>query len=378
MNVVHIITDLNDGGAEAVLYRLCLADEQNTRVVITLQDEGKYGPLLEMADITVYCLGMQRGKITLKGVLKLAQLLRELRPDVVQTWMYHADLIGGVVARAVGIRHIFWGVHNTTLEKGKAKRTTIMVARINALLSRWIPKGIVSCSHKGVVVHQALGYASEKFRVIPNGYDLRYFSPDIQSGVALKSIIAVPDGISLLGTVARFDSEKDHLNLITALGLLKQSSHDFRCILVGKGMTKKNSVLTTWLDLHHVSDRVFLLGQRSDIPAVMNALDVHVLSSSSEAFPNVLCEAMACGTPCITTDVGDAALIVGDIGWVVPAYSAQQLSQAMTEAIEQKSSDLAGWKRRKLRATQRIYNNFSIENMADSYRSIWDESISVL
>ena len=94
MNVVKIMTRC-DGGAEAVLYRLCLADEQNTRVVITLQDEGKYGPLLEMADITVYCLGMQRGKITLKGVLKLAQLLRELRPDVVQTWMYHADLIGG-------------------------------------------------------------------------------------------------------------------------------------------------------------------------------------------------------------------------------------------------------------------------------------------
>ena len=179
----------------------------------------------------------------------------------------------------------------------------------------------------------------------------------------------------LLGLVARFDPQKDHLNLICALGLLKQSSRDFRCLLIGGGMTSANADLIAWLDTHNIRAEVPLLGQRSDIPSVMNALDVHVLSSSfGEAFPNVLCEAMACGTPCVTTDVGDAGLIVAKTGWVVPARSAVALAQAMTAAIEQLVADPLAWEHRQNEARLRILNNFSIEKMVDSFNLTWVEN----
>lgn len=374
MIVAHVITCLNDGGAEAVLYRLCLANPQNSHVVISLRDEGKYGSLLRKAGIAVHCLNMPRGVVTPGGIWKLWRLLRKMKPNVVQTWMYHADLVGGLVARAVGIRRVFWGSHHTNLEPGKTSRATIWVARLNALLSHWVPLRIVSCSQKGVVVHTAIGYAADKFRVIPNGHDLRQFSPDPQTRDALRSTLGVPDGMALLGMVARFDPQKDHLNLIAALGLLKQNGHDFRCALVGGGMTEANADLLAWLDAHQVRDRVLLLGQRNDIPAVMNALDVHVLSSLGESFPNVLCEAMACGTPCVTTDVGDAALIVGDTGWVVPANSADSLAHAMSDALGQRLADLAAWKQRQAAARQRILDHFSIEKMVESYNKVWDEN----
>ncbi|MBI5431130.1 MAG: glycosyltransferase [Nitrosomonadales bacterium] len=373
MIVAHVITCLDDGGAEAVLYRLCLADRQNRHVVVSLQDDGKYGALLKQAGIAVHCLDMPRGRVTPGGIWKLARLLRQLRPDVVQTWMYHADLLGGLVARVAGIRHVFWGLHHTNLEQGKTRRATILVARLNALLSRWIPERIVSCSQKGVAAHQAIGYAAKKFRVIPNGYDLRQFAPDPQAGAALRSTLPLPDGVPLLGMVARFDPQKDHPNLITALGLLKQGGHDFRCVLAGSGMTVANTGLVDWLDTHGIRDRILLLGQRSDIPAVMNALDVHVLSSAGEGFPNVLCEAMACGTPCVTTDAGDAGLIVGDTGWVVPVGSAASLADALTDAFGQRVADPAAWERRKAAARQRILDRFSIERMVDGYNRAWTE-----
>ncbi len=374
MIVAHVISGLNDGGAEAVLYRLCLADRRNSHVVISLQGEGKYGPLLNMAGIAVHYLNMPRGLLTPVGIWKLAQLLRHQHPDVVQTWMYHADLIGGVVARAVGVRAVFWGVRNSDLEKGKTKRTTIAVARLCALLSRWIPKRILSCAQKAVEIHQALGYAKEKFRVIPNGYDLDQFTPDANSRCALRSALAVPDEMPLFGFVARFDPQKDHLNLINALELLKQSGHDFRCLLTGEGMTDANLELVTWLDTHQLRSQVLLLGQRSDIPAVMNALDVHVLSSSyGEAFPNVLCEAMACGTPCVTTDVGDAGLIVANTGWVVSPGSAGALAQAITAAVDEKITDPSAWQRRQKEARLRMLDNFSIEKMVNSFNLAWAE-----
>lgn len=372
MIVAHVITGLEDGGAEAVLFRLCSADTQNEHVVISLQSMGKYGPLLKNAGVTVHCLCMPRGRLTLGGIWKLARLFRHLRPDVVQTWMYHGDLIGGVVARATGIRRIFWGVRHTDLEKGKSSTATIIVAWLDAFLSRWVPKSIVSCSEKGVAVHQAIGYVADKFTVIPNGYDLHRFTPDPLARQTVRSALGIPEDMPLLGMVARFDPQKDHLNLVSALGLLKRNGLDFRCALVGSGMSESNTKLTHWLDTHEIRNRVMLLGQRSDIPAVMNALDVHVLSSAfGEAFPNVLCEAMACGTPCVTTDAGDAGLIVGNNGWVVPAKSAEALAFAMADAIKQRLDDPAAWSTRQAKARQSILERFSIGKMVDRYNDVW-------
>lgn len=371
MKVCHIITGLNDGGAEAVLYRLATKNGPERHHVISLMDEGKYGPLLRKAGAKVTCLNMPRGRLTLGGLWQIWRLLRQERPNIVQTWMYHGDLVGGVIARLAGVARICWGIHHSTLEPGESAKSTILVARVNALLSRWVPDAIVCCAEKAIEVHTALGYASDRMVVIPNGYDLQRFSPDAEARQRLRQALAVPEGVCLLGMVARFDPQKDHANLISALSQLEQSGVAFRCALVGTGMTEANASLLQCIAKHGLVDWVTLLGQRNDVPDVMNALDLHLLSSSGEAFPNVLAEAMSCGTPCVTTDVGDAALIVGDTGWVVPSRNPEALAQAIVAGLHERMNQPAEWAVRQTAARQRILSNFSIEKMVNAYEQVW-------
>ena len=371
MKIFHIITGLNDGGAEAVLYRLCKFDSEHNHIVVSLINEGKYGPLLNDLGVEVYCLNMPAGRIRLSSLIQLFKLLRQNKPDVVQTWMYHSDLIGGVIARFSGVKNIFWGVHNTTLEKRKSKRSTIVICKLNAILSRWVPKKIIYCAEKSRKVHELLSFKTSKGAVVSNGYDLDAFFPSVEFRTRLRIEMNIAEDVILIGHVGRFDPQKDHKNLILALGILKQKNKLFYSILLGTGVNNENYILNNLIDKNDLVNTVKLLGQRNDIPVVMNGLDIHVLSSSAEAFPNVLAEAMACGTPCVTTNVGDAALIVGDTGWVVPPNDPQALANAIMQAIEEKQTNHQAWSERKQRCRKRIVENFSIEKMVENYHRVW-------
>lgn len=374
MRVLHIITGLSDGGAEAVLYRLVTHDLQNTHHVVSLTSEGKYGPLLREKGAEVTALDMPRGRLTLRGLTGLWRALRRWRPDVVQTWMYHADLLGGIAGWLVGVP-VVWGIRNTTLEPGSSAHTTIWVARLCARLSRRMPARIVACAQAAVRVHAGIGYDAARMTVIPNGYDLSRFAPDASAREQLRREWGVPDDVPLVGMVARFDPQKDHANFIGAIVALVQRGVDFRAVLVGTGMTADNRDFVVQIQAAGLSDRVLLLGPRTDVPKVMNALDIHVLSSAyGEAFPNVLAEAMACGTPCVTTDVGDAARIVGDTGWVVPVRDAGALVAAL-EAALCAWRDRAAWVDRQQRCRQRISAEFAIETMVRRYREVWAQAV---
>lgn len=372
MQVTHIITSLNNGGAQAVLYRLCTNDTGATHTVISLMDMGKYGPMLEKAGITVHCLNMPQGKVTLSGLRKLYTLLKKRKHDAVQTWMYHADLIGGVIAKLAGVKKVFWGIHHSNLEPDKSKRSTIAIAKLCARLSKRVPMGIVCCADEALAVHAAIGYDKSKMTVIYNGYRLDQFNINSDSGNAVKQELNIAHAPLVLGLVGRFDPQKDHANLLNALALLKEKNKDFACLLVGADINRDNMELYGQIKRLGLLEHVRLLDQRSDIPAVMNALDVHVLSSTTEGFPNVVAEAMACGTPCVTTDVGDAALIVGDTGWVVPPSNSEQLFEAITKALNEKQSNADAWNARQQAARQRIEENFSIETMVGKYHRVWD------
>lgn len=369
-SILHVITGLGDGGAEAVLYRLCIADRHRVHRVVSLMEDGKYGPLLRQAGVKVCCLGMPQGRLTLTGLWRLWRLLRSEPPALVQTWMYHADLVGGVLARLAGVRRVFWGVHHSTLQPGKSRRSTLLVARLNALLSRWVPAGIVCCAETAAAVHRSLGYAAARITVIPNGYELERFKPD---PLARQRLRAQWGEGALIGMVGRFDPQKDHDNLLHALALVRRSDPGVRCVLVGRGLDEANAVLLALLERHGLHGQVLLLGQRDDVPAVMNALDLHVLSSLSEAFPNVLAEAMACGTPCVTTDVGDAGLIVGDTGWVVPPADAHALAQAILAALQMRTAAADAWQRRRNAARSRVATRFGLERMVSNYHAVWND-----
>ena len=176
---------------------------------------------------------------------------------------------------------------------------------------------------------------------------------------------------ALLGMAARYDSQKDHASLVNALRLVKHKNESFQCVLVGAEIDASNHELCSLIENQGLRDNVLLLGPRNDIPGVMNALDIHVLSSSfGEAFPNVLAEAMACGTPCVATNVGDAAVIVGDTGWIVPPSNSELLANAISEAIDE-MKDIEKWALRKSMCRDRVVLNYSLERMIDNYHKVW-------
>ncbi|NNG45156.1 glycosyltransferase [Pseudoalteromonas sp. NEC-BIFX-2020_002] len=369
MKILHIITGLGDGGAEGVLTRLCTNSEYVDHVVISLTDEGKYGAQLRKAGIDVHCLNISKNFNSILSFWQLYKLIKLIKPQVIQTWMYHADLLGGVAAKFAGVEDVFWGVRHSNLTPGTVKKSTILIAKTCALLSKYIPKKIICCSVDAVKTHIDIGYESDKFITIPNGYCLDRFKPCLDT--SYLDVEFELQGSLLVGMVGRFDIQKDHMNLFSAISKIKHEYPTIKCLLVGNEMTSTNQELMTLIERSGCSEQLILLGKRTDVPFIMNKIDIHILSSLGEAFPNVIAEAMACGTPCVSTDVGDASLIVGDTGWIVPAQDSNALASALRNAFYELLSDSMLWNERQILARKQIVNKFELGSMVDFYIQVW-------
>lgn len=368
--VLHVITGLNDGGAEGVLARLCLNSELE-HTVVSMMDEGKYGPILEKGGVKVYCLGMDRGKLSLRKWLKLIQIIKKEQPDCVQTWMYHADLFGGLAARFAGVPGVFWGVRMSSLEKGRSSAATRAIARLCAGISGWVPASIICCAEEAKKVHAEIGYSARKLKTIFNGYDVTRLSVDKERRNSVRNELGISENTFLLGMVGRYDPLKDHETLLRAIQLIAQELDDFRCVLIGTNIDENNPELLELIEKLDLEARVQLLGPRADIPDIMNALDLHVLSSRSEGFPNVVAEAMACGTPCISTDVGDARHIIGDAKAVCPAGRPEELANLILAMESECRNNTDKWASRKRFCRDRIVEHFSIESMVENFEHAW-------
>lgn len=374
MHIVHVITSLYPGGAQSALFRLCSRDTRNRHTVLTLIGNGDLEAPLREQGVEVVSVGFSRRGLSLAGMVRLWRAMRRYRPDLVQTWMYHPDLVGGLSARLAGIRLVCWGIRHTALEAGQSSRSSIIAARLCARLSGLVPRRIVCCATEAQRLHEALGYRGKKMVVIPNGFDLADFRPFAPGEIAAYRRELLNPGASppILGMVGRFNVQKDHANFLKALAELKARGHDFLCLLVGASLDTANTELTGWIDEQGLASHIRLLGRRADIPAVMNSLDLHILSSAfGEAFPNVIAEAMACGTPCVGTDVGDTAQIIGDTGWVVPPRDPLRLADAIETALAERANAPAAWQRRRQDSAARIKEHFTIDRMVMSYNEVW-------
>jgi len=378
MKILHIITSLNIGGAETVLFRLTTGDKKNTHHVISLTDKGEYGLRLRDAGIAVNILNMPRARINFKVIFRLYRLIRAIQPDIIQTWLYHADLLGGFLGRLAGTHAIFWGIRSSNLNKHETARSTLLIRWLCAQTSRTIPSKIIINSINGQKVHVNLGYDKTKMVLIHNGVDTENLKPDKKLGLGFRAKEKIDPRHIVFGMVGRWHPQKNYGNLIDAFALLKHSGIcDWRCLLVGQGMTEENAELLRLLNAQGLREDFALLGPRGDIPTIMNALDIHILSSNfGEGFPNVLAEAMACGTPCVTTDVGDAAMIVGETGWVVPHSNSTILAKVLQESIEAMKCS-AGWEARREACRYRIVQNFSLKEMVELYREIWNDARTI-
>jgi glycosyltransferase involved in cell wall biosynthesis len=376
LRILHVIIGLNNGGAEGALYRLAAGDHRNIHEVVSMMDMGVFGRRFAELDVPVHTLDMPRGRVTFRGIRKLLRLVRQTKPDLVQTWMYHADLIGGIAAKLAGATTVVWGVRAADAHlhpEGVSSKTLVWLC---ARLSWIVPRSIIAVSRSGSIAHMRIGYCGRKMTVIPNGYDVAGLVPDTEQRERTRREWNIGPHVRLIGTVARWDALKDHETLVAALSRLNALvTDDWVCALVGADMVATNRRLAALLDRYGVSNKVRLIGPVDDVRGVMNALDIHVLPSKSEAFPNVLAEAMACSTPCVATDVGDAAHIVGSTGWIVPPSDPATLARAIADAFLA-MTDATAWEQRRALCRARVRDEFSVQRMVDAYDTVWKDAIT--
>ncbi|MEA5527543.1 glycosyltransferase family 4 protein [Nodularia spumigena] len=367
-----IITGLNTGGAEMMLLKLIeRLSPEFTPQVISLTDIGAIGERIQSLGIPVTALGMSRTIPNPLALLKLVKLLKHSQPDIVHTWMYHADLLGGLAARMAGVSKVIWNIRHSDLSKEKSKATTRLVAAFCAKISHSVPDRILSCSQVGQKIHINIGYMADKFVVIANGSDLERFQPNPNFRESVRQELGIAADTPLVGVIARFDPQKNHTGFFTAAGYLHQKRPDVHFLLAGSGIDTDNSVLMRAIDKAQVSHVTHLLGLRQDIPRLMASLDVLVSPSSyGEGFPNVLGEAMGCGVPCVVTDVGDSAYIVGDTGKVVAPDDMIGLAEAIDSLLSLPSSQRLTLGEQ---ARHRIQENFEINHVVSLYESLYQE-----
>jgi len=368
MKIIHIITDLGDGGAEGVLLQQTQSDFEH--LVISLKSPGKYGPILLEQGIRVETLGLGQLLNWPSGIKRLFWILKQPETAVVQTWLYHADLIGGLIARLAGRKNIIWNIRNNRLHK-KAL-VTRLVAYFCKLTSHRIPEKIICCSHTAAQYHRDLGY-KKPISVVANGFDSCRFKPDDRKRVEIREQLNLQNSF-VFGTVARWDAQKDHDNLIQAIAKWKSKNPGelFKLLLIGKGCTSENTELEILIQQNALKNDIFLLGMRNDVHELLNALDLHILPSKSEAFPNVIAESMLTGIPSIATNVGDSKEIIGKAGWTCPPRSSDQLEKTITDAYETLKNEQSKKKYSRL-AIEQIENNYSLETMRAAYIALWDQ-----
>lgn len=375
MKIVFIITGLSTGGAEMMLLKVLeRLDSDFSPHVISLSTLGEIGQQIESLGISVEALGMRPGR--LPGPLEFFRLIRRikaLQPDVVHTWMYHADLIGGCASRLASVKRVAWSIHHSNLSATANKWSTLAVVRACALASHWLPRRILCCSEVARQGHVDFGYAAAKMTVVPNGFDLSLFKPHETARAEIRRELGLGQDTPLVGLIGRLDPQKNHTGFFQAAGLLHKKMPAVHFVLAGMGIDENNELLLQALHKAEVGDVTHLLGLRNDIPRVMAALDVLASSSIGEAFPNVLGEAMACGVPCAVTDVGDSALIVGDTGQVVAAGDMVGLAEAMATLL---SPPARGGTRVGDRARARVAEKFEIAQVVKRYEGFYRQLLA--
>lgn len=370
LRILFVITDLEVGGAERMLLKLVARlAASHELAVVSLTGRGALAWEFEQAGATVTALDM-RGPFALPGaVARLARQVRAWRPQVMSTWMYHADLVGGLAARLAGLRAVAWNIRNSDLARAHTSRSTRLVVRANALLSGTLPAKILCCSDTARRIHVALGYRADRFHLIPNGFDLQQFQPSGAARAAVRQELGLDPDDLLIGLVARWHPQKDHAGFLRAAAELARHQPAAHFVLAGSECDADNPELVGLVAAAGLAQRVHLLGPRRDIPRLTAAFDIATSASAfGEAFPNILGEAMACAVVCVTTDVGDSAAIVADTGRVVPPGEPAALAAAWAELLAMPAAARAELGER---ARQRASGEFELGAVVSRYEAVF-------
>ncbi len=371
MKIVYCTTGLNTGGAEMMLSQLLsrINRKRFSPTVISLLDSGTFGERIEAEGIPVYTLDMEQGIPTPANIWRLIKIIRQIKPDLIQGWMYH----GNIAAQLARLSLLYpvpvlWSIHYSPNSLSLEKKLTALLIRSGAYFSPFSASNIF-VSETSRQKHEKLGYHSKYNCVIPNGFDTSVFVPSSIARSKIRFELSLPEDCIFIGMMGRYHPMKDHNNFLQAAALISQKYDNIYFILAGTEVDNNNKNLVDLIQDLKLVKQTKLLGERRDIPQLAAAFDIFTLPSAyGEAFPLVVGEAMSCGVPCVVTDVGDSAFIVGDTGRVISPQNPQAVAQAWQELIEMKTEDRETLGKA---ARARIQKLFSLESVVSDYEKLY-------
>ena len=364
---MFLTTGLRTGGAEMMLLKLCSRLDRGrfVPVVVSLGEKGVIGPRIEALGIPVYALGMRPHRPSLGGALLLRRLVKSVGPCVIQGWMYHGNLAASLAGRG---KPVVWGIRQSLYDLRKERMLTRWAIRAGALISR-SAGAIVYNSETSARQHATLGFDPSLTRIIPNGFDTDVFAPDAGARASTRQELGLSEDVVVIGLIGRYHPMKNHRLFLEAAALVSRECPAARFLLAGAQMEARDPVVGALIAESGLGDRLLTLGERSDVPRVQAALDIASSTSAwGEGFANVIGEAMSCGVPCVVTDVGDSARIVGDTGRVVPSGDAHALAAAWKDMIR---LGREGRQALGMRARQRVIDQFSLLAIVKVYEDLY-------
>ena len=368
--ILHVITGLATGGAEMMLLKLLSATrDKYGEAVISLKDEGTIGPRIKDLGVPVWGLGLHTVAPNPLFLFRLRHLVRQFWPDLIQGWMYHGNSAANLTAALYSHRvPILWNIQQSLYDISKERWLTAAVIRLGIRQSRKAT-AIIYNSRTSAGQHEAFGYSGAKSLVIPTGYDCSLFHPDHQARLNVRRELGIANDEVLVGLVARYHPMKDHAGFLKSAALVCRRYGSVKFVLVGKDLTERQPAIQKLISENQLKSEVLLLGERTDLPRLTPALDIACSASAwGEGFSNAVGEAMACGVPCVVTDVGDSAYAVGDTGLTVPPKSPEALAEAIARLIE------AGPEARSnmgIAARERVLKEFSLAAVSSRYHDLY-------
>lgn len=375
--ILHVITSLWLGGAETMLCQLLEHTDRRkfAPTVVSLRPAADLAARVKAAGVPLICLDMSPSpKHMLRGLRELKKIMRAQRPALVQTWMYHADFLGGLAARSIRPRPpVVWNIQHGVMDPKETKRASLWLMRMLGPLSRWLPDRIFVCSRAAIETHARLGYARNKMVHIPNGADCDRFKPDLTARREIRDELGIPQDVPVIGMAGRYNPQKDYANFFGAVRIFQSSDSRAHFVACGSNVTPENPELARLLAECPDPSRVHLIGPRRDMPRVYPAFDVATLSSAhGEGMPVTLCEALACGVPGVATDVGDSADVVGPSGRIVPPKNDSALAGAWHVVLNLPAKERAELQHL---ARHRVQKNFALPVIASLYETLHESLI---
>ena len=375
IKIFHLISTLDTGGAELFLSRLVARADKGRfeNIVVSMTNIGNVGEKIASAGIQVFSLGMKKGLPDPVGMIRLIKQVRKFQPDIIQCWMYHSNLLGVFIKLFFPKIKIIWNIRCSNMEFGAYGIIYDLTVKAGAFLSR-MPDFLIFNSFAGKRFHFELGYWNSKWAIFHNGIDPEKYRPLLRKDHFLRAELDIPEKSFVITCVARFDPMKDHKTFFDAVKIILENKSDVHFIMAGRGMIPENKIIQEQIKEIEKKEHIHLIGERADINRLYSISDLACSSSAyGEGFSNAIAEAMAASVPCVVTDTGDSAFIVGNTGAVVPVRDSTALAREWKKMMETDGISFLEYGKQ---AEKRIHTKFRLAHTITRYESLFSELVS--